>query len=48
MIKRILYTFLSACLLATGFAGCDDDAMAPLPESVPLIKIGRASCRERV
>lgn len=37
MIKRILYTFLSACLLATGFAGCDDDAMAPLPESVPLI-----------
>ena len=37
MIKRILYTFLSACLLSTGFASCDDDAMAPLPESVPLI-----------
>ena len=37
MIKRILYTFLPVCLLATGFAGCDDDAVEPLPETVPLI-----------
>ena len=37
MIKRILYTFLPVCLLSIGFAGCEDDAVEPLPETVPLI-----------
>ena len=37
MIKKILYTFLPVCLLTIGFAGCDDDVMDPLPETVPLI-----------
>ena len=37
MIKRLLYTFMPVCLLTVGFAGCDDDVMDPLPETVPLI-----------
>lgn len=37
MIKRILYTFLPVCLLSIGFAWCEDDAVEPLPETVPLI-----------
>jgi hypothetical protein len=34
MIKKILYRFLPVCLLV---AGCKDDTMEPLPETVPLI-----------
>lgn len=37
MIRRILYAFLPACLLAAGIAGCDDETVEALPETVPLI-----------
>ena len=37
MRKRILYTILPVCLLLMVFAGCDDNVVEPLPETVPLI-----------
>lgn len=37
MIKKVLYTFLPVCLLAIGFAGCEDEVVDSLAETVPLI-----------
>lgn len=37
MIKKTIYKFLPACLLAISFASCEDEATMPLPETVPLI-----------